>query len=344
MNQQHTSPARIGFIGAGGHSTESLYPNIPFIPEFDLVAVCDVEEEKARHAAGSYGAEHVFTAIQEMFEQVELDGVCVCGPPQMHYEVGLEVLQQGLPLFLEKPPGRALWQAQELADAARGNRTWGMVAFMKRFAPANLLVKELISKPEFGELSSVTTMHGCGPYDELLPMLLRNGVHMIDTSRFFGGEIEQLHAYGLDQAGPKAVMVSLRFASGAVGLINQNSGHAWSNSLEQAYLTGQEVGVLIRDAGQVEVTWPRGHFAEGEGLRLYAASNCYEATHNASGWWPSGHYTRGYWGEMSHFARACQGVVEPAPTLDDSVETMRVVQAIMLSLETSQPVCLRDVT
>jgi len=138
-------------------------------------------------------------------------------------------------------------------------------------------------------------------------------------------------------------MVSVRFASGTVGLINRNLGHTWSNNIEQAYLTGQEVGVLIRDAGEVEVTWLRGHFAEGEGLQLYAASNCYQATHNASGWWPSGHYTRGYWGEMSHFARACQGVVEPALTIDDSVETMRILKAIVRSLETGQSVRVFEV-
>ena len=48
--------ARIGFIGAGGHSTESLYPNIPMIPEFELAAVCDLDLDRAQRTARSYGA------------------------------------------------------------------------------------------------------------------------------------------------------------------------------------------------------------------------------------------------------------------------------------------------
>ena len=39
--------ARIAFVGAGNHSTQSLYPCIAHIPEFDLVAVCDLDADRA---------------------------------------------------------------------------------------------------------------------------------------------------------------------------------------------------------------------------------------------------------------------------------------------------------
>ncbi len=117
----------------------------------------------------------------------------------------------------------------------------------------------------------------------------------------------------------------------------------WSDCFEHAYITGREVGVVVDTGGSVEVKWPAGRFAEGRDLDLFAWSNRYSVSHNQSGWAPGGHYTRGYWGELSHFARACQGVVAPLSTLDDGVEAMRVIEAIMCSLASGQPLALADV-
>src|SRR6266508_4954118 len=128
--------ARIAFVGAGNHATESLYPNIAHIPEFDLVAVCDLLPEKARYAARKYGAPESFTDVETMLDRVQPQGVCICGQPAMHYEVGMQVLQRGIPVFMEKPPAPTLAQAKALAGADKLHNSWGMVGFMKRFAPA----------------------------------------------------------------------------------------------------------------------------------------------------------------------------------------------------------------
>src|SRR5206468_5639432 len=110
-------------------------------------------------------------------------GVCICGPSPMHYEVGMQVLQRGIPIFVEKPPAPTLAQAQVLTESARQHATWGMVGFMKRFAPANVVAREYMSTPAFGSLSSITLMHGSGPYEETRLMLFMNGIHMLDPGR-----------------------------------------------------------------------------------------------------------------------------------------------------------------
>jgi myo-inositol 2-dehydrogenase/D-chiro-inositol 1-dehydrogenase len=133
--------ASIAFIGAGTHATQSLYPNIPQIPEFKLVAVCDMNHERADHWAPRYGAP-AFYDVETMIDAVAPEGVCIVGPAEMHHAVALQVLARGIPVFVEKPPATTLAGAIELADAARASGTWGMVAFMKRFAPANAVVRE----------------------------------------------------------------------------------------------------------------------------------------------------------------------------------------------------------
>ena len=331
--------ARIAFVGAGGHSTESLYPNIAHIPEFDLVAVCDLVSEKAQYAARKYGAPEWFTDVDTMIDKAKPQGVCICGPPDMHYQVGLQVLSRGIPVFVEKPPALLLAQIEELANAARENSTWGMVGFMKRFAPANLVAKEYMEGESFGRLSSITLMHGCGPYDDMRGMLLGNGIHMIDLGRFLAGDVVSLFAHGFsDGARTQAVSCTMQFANDAVGQLNMNSGHHWSDCFEQTYISGTSAGVLIDGSRATEVMAESSRFARGEGLQLFGWSSRYYVSGNMAGWAAGGHYTRGYWGEIDHFARAVLGQAEPAVTLEDGVKAIGLIDGVMESVATGKPV------
>ena len=334
-----TAAARIAFVGAGNHATQSLYPNIAHIPEFDLVAVCDTQADRAAYAARKFGALACFTDLDTMLEEARPQGVCIVGPPQMHHELALRVLERGIPAFVEKPPAPTLGQVRELADTARARGVWGMVGFMKRFAPANVVAKEFMGGESFGRLSSITLMHGSGPYDDTRRMLLFNGIHMLDLARFLAGEVEELFAYGSPaSAGVQAASVAMRFAGGPVGQLNMNSGHVWPDTFEQVYLSGDSAGVLIDGSRTVDVMAPDRRFARGEGLQLCGWSSRYYVSGNLAGWPSGGHYTRGYWGELNHFARAVLGQVEPTPTLDDGVAAMQMVDAIMESVASGRPV------
>lgn len=337
--------ARIAFVGAGNHATESLYPNIAHIPEFDLVAVCDLIPEKAQYAARRYGAPEWFTDVETMLDRVQPQGVCICGQPSMHYEVGMQVLKRGIPLFMEKPPAPTLSQTQALGDAAREHKTWGMVGFMKRFAPANVVSKEYMTTPEFGRLSSITLVHGCGPYEDIRRMMAFNAIHMLDLGRYLAGDVASVFAYGLhDGATVQAVSATFHFVSGAVGQLNMNSGQSWSDCSEIVYCSGVGAAIAIDGSRSTEVMAGAQRFAKGDGLQLYGWSSRYYVSGNMAGWASGGHYTRGYWGELNHFARAVLGEVAPSPTLEDGVEAMRLIDAIIESVESGRSVTLRAAT
>jgi myo-inositol 2-dehydrogenase/D-chiro-inositol 1-dehydrogenase len=335
-----TEAARLAFVGAGNHATQSLYPNIAHLPEFDLAAVCDLDAEKAQYAARKFGAPEWFTEVEAMLDQVQPQGVCVCGPPAMHLVVGRQVLRRSIPVFIEKPPGAILEEAESLADLAREQGTWGMVAFMKRFAPANVVAKEYLQSDAFGPLSSITLIHGCGPYDDLRRMLLFNGIHMLDLGRFLAGDVSRVSAFAQSGAQTQAVSVAMQFANGAVGQLNMNSGHHWSDCFEQTYLSGAGAGMLIDASRAVEVMSAGSRFAQGEGQELFGWSNRYYVSGNMAGWAAGGHYTRGYWGELRRFALAVLGREQPVATLEDGVAAMRLIDAIVSSAETGQPVSL----
>jgi myo-inositol 2-dehydrogenase/D-chiro-inositol 1-dehydrogenase len=336
--------ARIGFVGAGNHATQALYPNLPLIRECQLAAVCDLRSDRAEETASAYGA-RAFTDCGNMLDAVELDGVCVCGMPDMHHEVGLAVLERGLPLFIEKPPAPTLEQARELAETAAENDTFGMVGFMKRFAPANVVTKELVDSDGFGDLASIVLIHGAGPYDDLRRMLMFNGIHPIDSARFFGGDVEAVSAYAHSTAGGvQSVSANLRFASGVPGQLTLNSGATWSDCYEYTYLAGKEHQVTVVGCRDVEVMSPQGRFAEARDVVTLGWSNSYYVSGTMSHWPAGGHYTRGYCGQLEHFVRAVLGAVDPQSTLADGVEAMRIIDGILRSVEEGREIRMTDIT
>jgi len=340
------SAARIAFVGAGRHSTESLYPNIAHIPEFDLIAVCDLDEGRAARAARRFGAPEHFTDLDKMLATTAPQGVCICGPPAMHYSVGLYCLERGIPVFVEKPPAPDFESCKELVATAGKHKIFGMVGFMKRFAPANLVATEFIRSSTFGKVSTVSLIHGSGPFDDFYSMMIFNGIHMVDLARFLGGNVEVTSACSNSHDDVcKAAVVNWRYQSGAIGSLNMNSGHHWEDCFEQAYVTGTGAGLLIDASSGVEVMSTDRRFAKGEELKLYGWSGRYYVSGNMAGWWAGSHYTRGYWGELSHFARACLGKVQPEPTLHDGLEAMRLIKTIIISIrEGGRPVRPDDIT
>jgi myo-inositol 2-dehydrogenase/D-chiro-inositol 1-dehydrogenase len=334
--------ARIAFVGAGNHSTESLYPNIAHIPEFDLVAVCDMAEDRAKYAARRYGAPEWFTDVETMLDKVQPQGACIVGPAEMHHKVGLQVLKRGIPIFVEKPPALTLNDVIELVKTAKDNGVWGMVGFMKRFAPANVVAKEFMDSENFGQLSSITAIHGSGPYDDMRRMLFFNGIHLIDVLRFFAGDVVSLFAYGFNHGNAQAVSATMQFANGSVGQLNMNSGHSWSDCFEQVYISGSGVGILIDSSRTTEIMSQDRRFAKGEGQSLFGWSSRYYVSGNMAGWASGGHYTRGYCGELDHFAKAVIGKAKPIATLEDGVQAVRIIDAIMDSIASNKPVLVKQ--
>ena len=69
---------RIGIIGTGGISSVHIggYRALP--DKCGIVAVCDLDEEKAKNCAASCGAPAYYTDYNEMLAKERLDAVSAC--------------------------------------------------------------------------------------------------------------------------------------------------------------------------------------------------------------------------------------------------------------------------
>jgi predicted dehydrogenase len=317
-------------------------------PSARLVAVCDLVADRAARAAKQFGAERWYTDAAEMLDQEQLDGVCVCGEPRLHVEVGLQVAGRGLPVFVEKPSAMDSAEARRLAQAAADAGTWGMVAFMKRHAPAYVLARQLVEATEFGGVQQIHLHFTQGEYPDIWGLeaprafLVGQVVHIFDLARFLAGDVAEVAARRRTVAPTQfAYAVSIQFASGAVGTMTMNSldrAVPWRDISERVDLTGVGESITVQDMLAVE------HFAARD---WRPAGNPFEALGVARHTWSPnwlgaihGHRLCGYVGEIEHFARCLLSRQPASASLWDGVAALRFGEAVWESAETGRAVQL----
>lgn len=343
-----TKKARIGFVGCGGHATHSLYPAIHLIPEFDLVAVCDLKEELAKRNARMFGALRYYTDLAKMLREEQLDGAVVCGVPQMHCEVGRQCLDAGLPIFVEKPSAVSYKDAVKLAEHADKRRLWGSVAYMKRYSVCYNMAKTIVAREEFGKLSALEARFSNGPYpaiwgieENARAFLIGQVVHIFNLARFFAGEAAEIYAklnqVAVDRFG---YAITVGFASGVVGVMNLNAleSSEWKIS-ERLALSGYDCWLEVEDMIHLRYH-PK--LAPVTGFTPYGRSQTIE-------WRPD--WTEllanksvgafGYKGELQNFARSCLGLDKPKATLWDGAKDLQISEAVWKSAQTGKVVKIR---
>jgi len=334
MSTQENRKAKLAFIGCGGFATASIFPQIPLVPEIDLVAVCDIVREKAERNARNFGARRVYVDMNEMLDKEELDGVFAIGPAPQQYELAPAVLRRGIPVYVEKPSANTSAEAKELAELAEANNTWGQVGFMKRFADCYTIAKEIVSREEFGGINVVKCKFGQGPYPQIWgidsakrAMLIGQLVHVFDLIRFFGGDVTAVHTFFRQVTDTQfAYVVNLQFESGAVGQLDVNSLEdkaGFRDITEILEVIGFEAHLICEDK---------------LGVRYQPPADWTSATPHAGRYeyvWRPGwtsvarsHATFGYTGEVRHFAHRCLGLVEDGPNLWDSYKALKIGEAI----------------
>lgn len=337
--------ARIGFIGAGNFATASLYPQLHLCPQIDLVAVCDIDREKADLNARNFGARKAYSDIEEMLDKEEFDGVFCIGSAPQQYALAPQVLKRGIPVYVEKPSANTSAEARELAELAEAHSTWGQVGFMKRFAEIYNMAQDVISRPEFGNISIVKTKFSQGPYPQLWGIdsakrsfLIGQICHICDLTRYFGGEVDTVSAmYHEVTPNQFAYIANLKFTSGAVGIFDWNTLASKNvrDLDEELEVVGLESHLICRD--MLTLNWqPREDWtkvAPNTGRYLHSFTPAWAGLQSAQFF--------GYAGEVAHFALKCIGEAEGGPDLWDSYHALRIGEAVYDSSHSGRPVKLK---
>jgi predicted dehydrogenase len=109
------SPLRIGVVGVGKIS-EQYFAEIPKLPNLALVAVSDMNADRASEVAAEQGVEAL--SVDELLTDDRIDAVLNLTIPAAHVEIGLRALRAGKHVFAEKPLGLNTAEAVELLRMA----------------------------------------------------------------------------------------------------------------------------------------------------------------------------------------------------------------------------------
>jgi predicted dehydrogenase len=196
---------KIGVVGVGsiGRYHIESYQKLDSVK---VVAVSDVNAEKAGYIARQYGIERTYGEYEEMFEKAKPDGISICTWTSTHKACAIAAMEAGIDVLCEKPLAVNAAEAKEMEDAAEATGRLLMVGFSRRFTHNALLMRQFIEEGRMGDIYYAKTgcmrrfsnpggwfsdsgRSGGGP-------LIDSGVHIVDLVRYLMGNPRATSVYG----------------------------------------------------------------------------------------------------------------------------------------------------
>lgn len=137
-------------IGCGGHASHSHGPSQQLYaqrhPEAELTACCDLNPKLAETYRAAFGFKRSYSDIDEMLDRENPDAVALVVPAAATCALAIPLLERGIALHLEKPPGLTLSEYRKLMAAARKGGGLNQVAFNRRYAPAMVRARQWLDR------------------------------------------------------------------------------------------------------------------------------------------------------------------------------------------------------
>ncbi|MCD6395281.1 MAG: Gfo/Idh/MocA family oxidoreductase [Planctomycetes bacterium] len=107
----------IACIGAAGRG----WANLRGVEGQNIVALCDVDLERAKNNFNRYPSAKKFRDFRVMFDKMEkdIDAVIVSTPDHTHYIAAMAAMERGKHVYCEKPLAHSVYEVREMMSAAR---------------------------------------------------------------------------------------------------------------------------------------------------------------------------------------------------------------------------------
>jgi predicted dehydrogenase len=214
---------RVAMVGAGGMANSVHYPSLTSFDDVEIAAICDLDETRLTKTADKYGVERRYSDYRKMVAEIAPDAVYVIGQPYIMYDIWMWCLSNGLNLYIEKPLGLSLHQAQMLARMADEKHCITQVSFQRRSCP--MVVRLRDECLTHGPITyAVCEFFKCAqsPFLGSVDHMHDDGVHAADTLRWMcGGDVADVHCVTKRIGVPDINFISalVEFTSGATGLL-----------------------------------------------------------------------------------------------------------------------------
>lgn len=163
-NMLSCSPGKklnIAIIGAGGRGQD----NWEEVTNENIVAICDVDDNRAAEAFKTFPKAKRFKDFRVMFDKMagEIDAVIVSTPDHMHFAASMAAMQLGKHVYVEKPLAHNIWQLRTMKKAAKH---YGIVSQMGNQGHTTNGIRLIKEWYEAGVLGQVKEVHAWfGPFE-----------------------------------------------------------------------------------------------------------------------------------------------------------------------------------
>jgi len=346
-----TAPVRIAVAGAGLIGRRHI-EEIDASSTAQLAAVVD-PGPAAAEVADRFGVP-LYPSLRGLFDAEKPDGIILATPNQLHVDLGLECVAAGVPVLVEKPIGDTVQGATKLVEAAEAAGVPLLTGHHRNYSPIMATAREIVQS---GVLGSIVAVVGTALFykpDDYFDVgdgwrrqpgggpILLNLIHEVNNLQSLVGDVVRVQATtssatrGFPVEDTAAMVFT--FAGGALGTFLLSDTAASPRSWEQtsqentSYATypDEDCYHLAGTQGSLSVPTMR--------LRVFRGSRS---------WWEPFESTTvelqrsdPLANQVAHFAAVIRGEVEPLCTGRDGLKTLQVVDAVVESARTGQPVDL----
>lgn len=351
---------RVGIAGGGAIFRNHLEA-YQALDNVEVVALCDIDAERAERVATVNGIGHAFGSVTDMLawrggDGRGLDVVSVCTPHPTHEAVVTEAAAAGVHVLCEKPIAIDLAAAERMVTACREAGVTFGVLFQRRFWPAAQRIRQAIEDGTLGtpilghcsvllhrepEYYSTTAWRGTWASDGG-GVLMTQGIHYIDLLQWFMGDVVEVHGHtatfvhGEHIEVEDSAVATLRFASGAIATVQASTAVTPS------------LGVQVRVTGATGATAQLTEFPEGTDGRMdiWATGDSVGASET----WPASCTPNADLGtinaalipwhraQVADFIEAVRSGGVPAVTGEEATRSLRILLAVYESSRTGRPI------
>ncbi len=323
MSRADSGVLNIGLIGCG-RIAETHVQAIQQNPGCKLVGVADVDEGLARRIGAPCGAGS-YADYRRLLENERVDAVIICTPPGSHVEIATSCLDRDIHVLCEKPLALTAREAEALVAKAASRGCLLMMASKFRYVDDVTQAKQIIESGILGDIVLYENVF-CSRVDMASRwnsnraisgggVLIDNGTHSVDIARFLLGPIVAVQAEEGRRVQELQVEDTCRFyfrtASRAMGAVDLS----WSLHKE-------------RDT-YIEVFGPEGALAIGWGGSKYRPSRNTEWVAFGKGY----DKLSAFASQLRNFMGSIRGTEAPIITAEDSLESVRVIEAAYRSMQ-----------
>ena len=346
---------RVGVLGCGPISQYAHFDACRKARNAELYAICDLAPDLLAKMAAIHEPKVTYSKLEQMLDDPQVEAVIIATADQFHVPLCLQAISAGKPVLIEKPLGVNIEECEQLKAAAAKSKAVIQIGNNRRFDPGIAFAQKFI-RNDIGELMALKVWYCDSTYrytmtDNLQPIarlsaharkpegnpkadkrryfVLTHASHMVDTARFFGGEILSLKARLLERFGAYCWFVETDFASGAMGHLDLSI--PIRGDFEEGFQIYGEHGSV---QGKVFLPW----------FHKTSHVECF-STKNGQYHRPLGEDAHTYKLQIEGFADTIlNGAPQHGASLDDGIAAIRALVAIARSVETGKEVKLAEMT